>query len=368
MKRLILGIVVGNIATIAIVISLTAFAQDKIVSSLRPLLVDIQQVVPIFADVVIPLENGNTVTTTVPLTVNVSLQIGLSGIASNSVKIQQKAVPTIGVNEPIVVSTSTPTVLATQSIQPAQKVPNTETIEFSEIVRNPDALGWTDVKFNEYKKSIKGLKAENWQGNVENVQQSINGDYYIEIDMLETEDSLDVYLYTEKETALLFGKGQSIMFSGTIDGLYPSVFGDWRVEVKGAITNADETSDPVKLITQTFSTGDTLDFNEIIRNPSNLRWTSAQFDEYRKKLYGFQIENWHGSVVDVKQTVVSSEYYIEVDIPNTQDEVDVFIYVPQKIAVELIKGQEIRFSGRIVGLYNQLFGDYQVEIRDAIIL
>lgn len=140
----------------------------------------------------------------------------------------------------------TPTVPAPQ-ISRLETIPNSapqatsaapaasQTIQFSEIKRNGKESGWTDAQFDEYKKSIKGLRAENWQGSAVDVKQGISSDYYVEIDMPGTKDNVDVFIYVPKDVALAITKGQAMTFSGVIDGLYPNLFGDYQVEVRDAV-------------------------------------------------------------------------------------------------------------------------------------
>lgn len=108
-------------------------------------------------------------------------------------------------------------------------------IDFDDIVRNPEEAGWTDVKFDEYKTSIKGMRVEGWWGSVVDVKESAFGEFYVEVDMAGTEDEVDVFLYTSKDVAVGLGKGQAVTFSGVIDGLYPSLFEDYKVEVRDAL-------------------------------------------------------------------------------------------------------------------------------------
>jgi hypothetical protein len=110
-----------------------------------------------------------------------------------------------------------------------------ETLDFDDIVRSSENVGWTDVQFDEYETSIKGSRAEDWQGNVVDVKESLLGDYYIEVDMPGTEDKVDVFLYTNKDLAVSLAKGQQITFTGVIDGLYPSIVGSYKVEVRDTV-------------------------------------------------------------------------------------------------------------------------------------
>ena len=69
--------VIGSALTIALLGAFTLFAQDG-PAQLRPLIINIQQSVPVMADVAVPY-NGQVITATVPLTVDVSLQVSLRG-------------------------------------------------------------------------------------------------------------------------------------------------------------------------------------------------------------------------------------------------------------------------------------------------
>lgn len=68
--------------------------------------VEIAQEIPILADLLVPTENGGTITTTVPLTLNVNLQISLAGA-------------TIAKVAPVTLPTLTPAV----KVRDAQSVP-----------------------------------------------------------------------------------------------------------------------------------------------------------------------------------------------------------------------------------------------------
>lgn len=69
--------VIGSVLTIALPGAFTLFAQDG-PTQLRPLIINIQQAVPVMADVVVP-HDGQVITATVPMTVDVSLQVSLRG-------------------------------------------------------------------------------------------------------------------------------------------------------------------------------------------------------------------------------------------------------------------------------------------------
>lgn len=127
---------------------------------------------------------------------------------------------------------------ATDDNQDATPQSGSQNAEFLAIVRNPDSQGWTDVQYNAYKDSLKGTYIENWTGTIVEAKESLLGEYYIEVNMPGTEDSVDVYIYTTKEAALAMRKGQQITFSGTIRGLWPEIFEDNdTVQIKDATIN-----------------------------------------------------------------------------------------------------------------------------------
>lgn len=88
MRRLLAGMSIGIVMTAAVLLAIVATAQGpNILSSVRPQVVDVRQSVPIMADVVVPLDNGASVTATVPLTLDIALQIAVSGVVSESVQV-----------------------------------------------------------------------------------------------------------------------------------------------------------------------------------------------------------------------------------------------------------------------------------------
>ena len=100
MKRIFLGMVIGAFIATAMLVSVAVLAQDGIAAFVRPLIVDVRQVVPVVADVIVPLEDGTTITATVPLTLNVALQVSLSGVVSNSVEVVEETEPEVTISEP----------------------------------------------------------------------------------------------------------------------------------------------------------------------------------------------------------------------------------------------------------------------------
>ncbi len=65
------------------VVTLTtvAIGRSSPLRLVHPFVVDVNQIVPVMADVLVPLDDGTTVTTTIPLTVQISLQISVDGLA-----------------------------------------------------------------------------------------------------------------------------------------------------------------------------------------------------------------------------------------------------------------------------------------------
>jgi len=100
MKRTFFSMMIGAVMATAILVSVAVFAQNGIAAFVRPLIVDVQQVVPVLADVVVPLGDGTTVTVTVPLTINVALQVSLSGVISESVQVVEETEPVIVTKKP----------------------------------------------------------------------------------------------------------------------------------------------------------------------------------------------------------------------------------------------------------------------------
>lgn len=90
MQRLVMGLVLGVVLTTAILVAVTVTAQGANKLALdRSLVVDVQQAVPVLADVVVPLADGTTVNASVPLTLQVALQIAVDGAVSQSVQATQ---------------------------------------------------------------------------------------------------------------------------------------------------------------------------------------------------------------------------------------------------------------------------------------
>ncbi len=112
------------------------------------------------------------------------------------------------------------------------------------------------------------------------------------------------------------------------------------------------------------ATPNVIDFDAIIRDPEPQGWTDIQFDEYKNSIKGAKVENWIGTVVEAKQGILE-EYYLEIDMPGTEDRVDVYLYTTKEVALAMQKGQEVTFSGTIRGLYPHFIGNYAVEIENV---
>jgi hypothetical protein len=100
MKRLLAGFVLGVVLTLGLLLSVVALAQDEILSLVQPLVVDVRQTVPIVADVVVPLEDGESVTATVPLTLDIALQVAVSGVVSELVEVVEETEPEVSLATP----------------------------------------------------------------------------------------------------------------------------------------------------------------------------------------------------------------------------------------------------------------------------
>ena len=118
-------------------------------------------------------------------------------------------------------------------------------------------------------------------------------------------------------------------------------------------------------------------FSEYLTNAeiqtNDIKMTEVQFTEYAKTLPG-QIISWEGEVDEVETYFPYFSlfppripYRIEVDIPASH--VDAYITgVDKKVAMSLIKGSTIKFTGKIKKLKFTMFGYPYVVVGDAIIV
>lgn len=130
----------GVVLTASLFLAFAVFAKDGTLATVRPVVVDIQQTVPVLADVVVPLANGERVTTTVPLTVAVNLQVTVSGPISKTVV--AKAKPKVSV--------AVPTPKA-----PSEQVPVTQDVELLYDQMRWTVTAWRDWG-HEYKPDPNG--------------------------------------------------------------------------------------------------------------------------------------------------------------------------------------------------------------------
>jgi len=96
--RALLSFVLGLVVATALLGSMVVFGQaDELVGRLRPLIVNIEQEVPVMAEVPLQTEAG-LITATVPMTLNLSLKVSLSGALTPVLTVADTA-PAITVTE-----------------------------------------------------------------------------------------------------------------------------------------------------------------------------------------------------------------------------------------------------------------------------
>lgn len=98
MKRMI-SVVAGS--ALVIVAGLAAVAQSDLIAGLTgPVIINLQQSVPITVDLALPQADGSVITATAPLTVGIGLQITIDGQHIASVAIAEPAAPVVAVAAP----------------------------------------------------------------------------------------------------------------------------------------------------------------------------------------------------------------------------------------------------------------------------
>lgn len=122
---------------------------------------------------------------------------------------------------------------------PARKLVFSEIIrDKEEAVKEGESLPLTqvqaDAKWEKYLANLKGCLAEDWEGFVLNARERTFGSgYFLEVDSASERDGeVDIYLYVTKEQALLPRKGERIVFSGTITGLWTQILEKDSVEIE----------------------------------------------------------------------------------------------------------------------------------------
>jgi len=105
-------------------------------------------------------------------------------------------------------------------------------------------------------------------------------------------------------------------------------------------------------------------FAEIRANVQSM--TEAQWKKYLDELAGYRVYKWRGWVVEVdKELSGNYEVWIDMDSPEELFSVqDVYFDVPENIALQLAKGQQVTFSGTIKRV-SELLGSVSVHLVDA---
>jgi len=210
MKKLFIGVITGMIISTTMLVSIVAFAQDDIASFVRPLIVDVQQVVPVLADVVVSLNDGTTVTATVPLTINVALQVSLSGVVSNSVQIVEETESVVTIIEP------------TRVPKPVESVNLEGELTYDQVcVDAPKQL--TDIKLKKYHETLIGTEIL-WTGYVYDVIEGEDSTYMVQVSIESEEDSMffsrNIEINSVPESvAAELNINQEILYSGEITAI-----------------------------------------------------------------------------------------------------------------------------------------------------
>ncbi len=98
MKRLV-SVVAGS--ALVVVAGLVAVGQSDLIAGLTgPVIINLQQSVPITVDLALPQADGSVITATAPLTVGIGLQITIDGQHIASVAIAEPAAPVVAVAAP----------------------------------------------------------------------------------------------------------------------------------------------------------------------------------------------------------------------------------------------------------------------------
>ncbi len=96
--------------------------------------------------------------------------------------------------------------------------------------------------------------------------------------------------------------------------------------------------------------------------------TEAQWKAFLPTLDGMLIENWIGWVTDVD--VLSGDRYelwVSVGPPELFSSTNVYIPIPEEIALEIQKGQKVTFSG-IIDHVSEFIGSVSVHLEDGAIV
>lgn len=105
-------------------------------------------------------------------------------------------------------------------------------LTFDEV--RPSKGNFTDLQWDEYRRSLHGRKVERWAGVINEVRETaLSNKYYVEVKIAREYD--DVFLYTDKDTALNLPKNGNIVFSGEVVNTSPRLFRDgFALEIDNA--------------------------------------------------------------------------------------------------------------------------------------
>ena len=85
---------IGIVFVMVMVGVLPVLAQTDLIGLVRPMIVNVRQEIPILADVAVDIGDGEVVTASVPLTVEVALQVSIAGVSGEAM--------VVGESEPVV--------------------------------------------------------------------------------------------------------------------------------------------------------------------------------------------------------------------------------------------------------------------------
>ena len=223
--------------------SMVALGQGDIVAEIRPTVINIKQSVPVLADIQIPTDDG-FVQATVPITVDLSLQVSLSGPITISV---EPIAPSIEVSEP------TPQPMTGSQLIDALGIPYTVSMDG------------------------EGLEITEWT--VFTVQQgdfSYAGETHVASDAVDIEDVVAVLRFFGQNQQLIdveelylgswFEAGSRERFEGTTY-LEPQVIGSYSIEI--TIVRPQPTPTPTPLPSGEDTGAASLDYAELARNTEN---------------------------------------------------------------------------------------------------
>lgn len=198
------------LCAILLLSSLVVFAQgDNLLANLRPLVIDINQSVPLTATVDLMI-NDQSMTATVPLTVGVALQVHINGI--DNVIVTPKLSPTVAVS--------------TTASTPKKSLQLGDNPSVSDICDNEDTL--TDIQQEDLGASMVDKQVIGWTGEVGNVS-SDDESYRVQVTVTEDTSGNTHQVYIKgvsRNIASNLEIDQAITFDGTIEeiGMFAGSF------------------------------------------------------------------------------------------------------------------------------------------------